>query len=281
MTDKKHVLRLSKDCFNRADISQEYFSPLDEFSAANVHFYSPIECFSMPKNESPNNDPNNNMFETPEKVFERNKNEVSPNDSNPTYFSEMNFLPPKYCNNVSPAIEKLMRKMTPSSSTPKNSQTPTKRVFSFNCWLVDQANEDPASCTPIRKRLDANLLSPRAFTSQEYSLDSSTLKATLVKEIEPLLIEPQIVQISSKCQECVDYFPDDERADSPRAGSSCEVKRVALIYRFDTSHKKTFTMYNLYVGYYLCVRGSLFVDGVQQESPNENGFAEAICENSF
>jgi len=233
MTDKKHVLRPSKDYFNRAEISQEYFSPLLESSAANVHFYSPIE-YSSPtsktlKNEFPNENLNN-TFEhlihlTPKKVFE-NKSEVSLNDSSSTYISEMNFGPPKCYNNVSPTIEKLMRMMMPSSSTPKNSQT--KRIFSSNCWSVDQVNEDSTGYTPIRKRLDSSFLSPKVFVCQEHSLDSSMLKATLTKEIDFQIVP-------SRCQECVDYFPDDKRAGSPddkRAGSpDYEVKRVTLIYR--------------------------------------------------
>lgn len=232
MTDKKHVLRPSKDCFNREkninlDISQEYFSPLHE-SAANIHFYSPIDYSSpkTPKNELLNP---NNTFETPEKILDKNEKEVSSNDSNATIpILKVNFVSPKY-NNVSPAIEKLMQIMLPSSSTPKNSRTPIKRIFLPNYWSVDQANEDLANCTLQRKRLDASFCSPKALAAayQEHSVNSSTLKATLVKEIEPSSIESQIVQTPSRYQEYGGFFLDDERADSP----NCEVKRVALIYR--------------------------------------------------
>lgn len=224
MTDKKHVLHPPKG-FNREkniilDISQEYFSPVHESFAENVHFYSPIE-YSSPK--TPKNElPNPNTFETPVKVLDENENGDSSNDSNPTIpISKVNLAPPKYHNNVSPAIEKLMQIMLPNSSTPKNSRTSTKRIFSPSYWPAGQANEDLA--TPRRKRLDASFCSPKALAAvcQEHSV-----KATMVKEIEPSSIEPQIAQTLSRCQERGDSFPDDERADSP----DCEVKRVALIH---------------------------------------------------
>lgn len=204
MTDKKHVLRLSKDCFNPAEISQEYFSPLCEFSATN-EYLSSTEYFSptcttpkTTKKEFAYETPNSNAFETPKKIFERNVNNDSPNS---TFVSEIDFTRPKYYNNnVSPAIEKIMRKMKmPTSSTPERSQTPIKRVFSPNYHFVDKANEDPAICALVKKRLEASFSSPKAHAIIS-RIDSPTLKAT--REVESPV--PQIAQTLSKCQESVD-----------------------------------------------------------------------------
>lgn len=214
MTDKKHVLRLTKDCFNLAEISQEYFSPLCEFSATN-EYLSSTEYFSSicttpetTKKEFVYETSNSNAFETPKKILEENENNDSPNS---TLVSEMDFIRPKYYNNnVSPAIERIVRKMKmPISSTPERSQTPTKRVFPPNFRFVGKANEDPAICALVKKRLDASFSSPKA-NAVISRVDSLTLKA--MREVESPV--PQIVQAPSKCQEFVDS--DDERVvDSP------------------------------------------------------------------
>lgn len=234
MADKRHVLHLPKDCFNTVEISQEYFSPVCESSAAKEYLYSPTEYFSpyatpqTSKKEFLDEKLNNNMFETPKKIFEENENELSLNDSsNATCISEMNFIRPKYSNNVSPAIEKLMRMIKmPSSSTPENLRTSTKCIFSPN-YSISKANEDPSIYTLTRKRLDTSFSSPKALAtvSQEHSVDSPTLKVTLVKEIEPSL--PQKVQASSRYQE-FDSFPDDQIVVGSPLYKVC--KRVVLIY---------------------------------------------------
>lgn len=215
MADKKHVLHLPKDCLNTVEISREYFSPICESSAAKEYLSSPTEYFSpyatpqkTSKKEFLDEKLNNNMFETPKKLSEENENELSPNDSsNPT---EMDFIRSKHHNNVAPAIEKLMIKRMikmPNSSTPKNSQTSIKRIFSPNYCTVGKANEDPA-ITLTRKRLDASFSSPKALAIREQSVNSSTLKVRLAKEIEPL---PQMVQALSRSQKFTDSFLDDEK----------------------------------------------------------------------
>lgn len=215
MADKKHMLHLSKDCLSTVEISQEYFSPICESSAAKEYLSSPTEYFSpyatpqTSKKQFLDEKLNNNMFETPKKISEENENELSLNDSsNPTCISEMDFIRPKYHNNVGPTIEKLMQMIKmPNSSTPENSQTSTKRIFSPNYCSVGKTNEDPA-ITPTRKRLDASFSSPKALATREQSVDSSTLKVTLAKEIEPL---PQMVQASSRYKKFTDSFLDDEK----------------------------------------------------------------------
>ncbi|XP_070158768.1 uncharacterized protein [Polyergus mexicanus] len=234
MADKRHVLHLPKDCFNTVEISHEYFSPVCESSAAKGYLSSPTEYFSpyatpqTSKKEFLDEKLNDNMFETPKKIFEENENEFSLNDSfNVRCISEMNLIRPNYSNNVRPAIEKLMRMIKmPSSSTPENSRT-SKRIFSPNYCSIGKANKDPPIYALTRKRLDTSFSSPKALAtvSREHNVESFTLKATLVKEIEPPL--PRKVQAPLRYQE-FDSFPDDQIVVGSPLYKVC--KRVDVIY---------------------------------------------------
>ncbi|KAL6445364.1 hypothetical protein ACFW04_002282 [Cataglyphis niger] len=215
MTDKKHVLHLPKDCLNTVEISEEYFSPVCEFSAAKEYLSSPTEYFSPYATPSKKEFLDEKLNSLNKKISEKNENELSLNDSSNLTEMEMDFTRSKYHNNVDPAIEKLMIKRMkikmPNSSTPKNSQTSIKRIFSPNCCSAGKANEDPAN-NLTRKRLDASFSSPKALATREQSVNSSTWKVRLTKEIEPL---PQMVQAPSRSQKFTDSFLidlDDEKA---------------------------------------------------------------------
>ncbi|XP_050466362.1 uncharacterized protein LOC126859283 [Cataglyphis hispanica] len=213
MADKKHVLHLPKDYLNTVEIAEEFFSPICEFSAIKEYLSSPTEYFSpyatpqTSRKEILDKKLNSNMFKVAKKISEKNENQLSLNDSSNR--TEMDFTRSKYHNNVDPAIEELtIKRMMPNSSTPKNSRASIKRVFSPNYCSAGKANEDPAM-NLTRKRLDASFSSPKALASREQSVNSSTWKVRLTKEIEPL---PQMVQALSRSQKFTDPFLDDEKA---------------------------------------------------------------------
>ncbi|XP_029175221.1 LOW QUALITY PROTEIN: uncharacterized protein LOC114943698 [Nylanderia fulva] len=229
MTDKKYVLRLPKNSLNLSEISEEYFSPVCEVPAANECLSSPTEYFSPICATPPTTTKkflyetlNDNMFETPKKIFEENENNDSPNT---TFVSEVNLLiRPKsnYNNNVSPAIEKIMRMMKISaSSTPEKSPTPTRRVSSPNYF--GKANEDPAIYIVKNAWMRAFPARKRTLSFPEWVVP---LKTTLTREIEPPV--PQMVQALSRYQEFVDSN-DEKIVDSPRYKEVIYVSEVHFL----------------------------------------------------
>lgn len=133
--------------------------------------------------------------------------------STPSCVSKINYTLPKYRNNISPAIDKLMRMMNmPSLITDSSSDLPssTNRISSPDYCRGDKEN----FAVPItaREYLDICFSSPKPFVST-YKSDSSAQSRT--KEIDPLL--SQIGQEPMSGWRETVQLPDGESImDSPR-----------------------------------------------------------------
>lgn len=235
MADEKQASCSPEDCSDKIAVSQDFVFPIFKpFSLTNEYFSS--EYLSLPKFDSTsrvtpkiskktflNEKSNDGEFEMLKKTAEKNDIEFlrCKNSQTPywTRCPEIDFARPKYRNNISPAIENLIRIMGISFLlTSENS----RHVFSPGLFDGRTAYDDFALLS--RKRLDASLTSLKTsdLAARRHTVNSRMLKAMLMKKTDSS--SPQLVQkFLSRCQsqESVDTSPSDERVvDSPR----CEIK---------------------------------------------------------
>ncbi|XP_012221833.1 uncharacterized protein [Linepithema humile] len=256
MADEKQASCSPEDCSDKIEVSQDFVFPIFKpFSPANEYFSS-IEYLSLPEFDSPsrvmpktskktflNEKSNGGECETLKKTAEENDIEfLRYKNSRMSYWtcrSEMDFARPKYRNNVSPAIENLIRIMgIPFLLTSEDSRTPMKRAFSSGIFDGRIAYDDYALLS--RKRLDASFTSPKTpvFTSRRHSVNSRTLKAMLMKETGSS--SSQLAQkFLSRCQswESVDTPPSDERVVN---SSRYEIKESPQCVKIAEKDKETF-----------------------------------------
>lgn len=153
---------------------------------------------------------------------EKNENEQSQDNdvqtSSPSCVSKMDYTQPKYRNNVSPAVDKIMRMMNmPSLITPEDDPSCdmpilTNRISS----LIYYCDGDENFLIPTKEYLDVCFSSPKPFVST-YNRDSAEDRAqSWTKEIDPSLSQDAQKSLSSGRQEIADPLSDGEPVDPPR-----------------------------------------------------------------
>lgn len=131
---------------------------------------------------------------------------------------EVDFTPPRYRNNVSPAIEKLIRMMnTPSVSI---DQIPKQIVYSPSFIGNKMFNDDSVI---LSKQCVDTSCSPQT-PSRKHNLCNSMLKMTLSKDVDLSL--PQAVQESLLPEDASQKFTDALLVEKEpvKNSSNCEVK---------------------------------------------------------
>jgi len=148
---------------------------------------------------------------------ERDENKQLQDDdsqtSTPSCVSKMDFTLPKYRNDVSPAIDRIMRMMNmPSLITPEDSSsdlpTSTNQISSLDYYC----GENFVVPVTTREHLDVCFSSPRPFVSA-YKKDSAQSRT---KEIDLSLFQDAQKPLSWGWQEIADPLSDDDPVDLPR-----------------------------------------------------------------
>ncbi|EZA53008.1 hypothetical protein X777_07186 [Ooceraea biroi] len=216
---------VSHDCFYSTSnsgllsSSVEYFPSFNSATPRASRKAFPDEEFNGSDLETPGK-----QSEESDKEFERELSRTL----NRTFAGETNRARPTYRNNVSPAIQKIIRMMRmPCLSTPL-ATTPTKRAFSagrldhLNDSFEDEVNDD--SICILRRRLDRSF-SPDV-ASRRHSMDGQLLKTMLAKERDFSMSRvAQNISLST-CQSrgLMDALADDTEP----VVSACEMKQSPL-----------------------------------------------------
>lgn len=289
MADEKDLCP-PDDLSDRAELSRECFSPICEFSTPAKKCFSPmstdcvpvpkldfLSCESTPKmskvflGQEFNDDKLKAIFK--QELEDEDRNEFSENNATPHggYATEdVDFTPPRYRNNVSPAIEKLIRTM----NTPISASISQTQVVCSPTSFLDSKMFNDDSVALSRQCFDTSC-SPKT-PSGRHSLCTSILKMTLSRDLD--LSFPQTGQESSlsKCpsQEFVDTLFEKEPATSP---SNCEVKEPNRLIDSNRGIPTYAVLFS--VGCCLRVRGALCVDGVKQKSSKKRKFVSTRAKN--
>lgn len=208
------ILRSLKNTSRVRSIMDEYHSTVDFLesnsytkltASEKVFIYEKLstdrpECKAEPEDENERSQGNGSQTSTPSCV------------------SKMDYTLPRYRNNVSPAIDKLMRMMNmPSLITSQDSSSdlspPANRLSPPDYCRSD--NEILAVSTPIaaREHLDICFSSPKPFVST-YKRDSAENQSR-TKENDPLLSQIERESVSGWSE--IVELPDDEPVvESPR-----------------------------------------------------------------
>jgi len=259
MADEKQTSRSPEYCFDKIEVSQDFVSPtFKSFLPANEYFFSDEYLLSPEFDSLSRVTPrrriklktsrktflkeksNDDEFETPKKIAEEDDIEFLryKNLRMSSCCSEMNFTRPKYRNNISPAIENLIRIMgIPFLLTPEDSRT--RRALSPDLFDSRISYDDFAVSLLNRKCRDASSASPKTpVTSRRHSLDSCTLKAMLTKVTDsssPRLAQKFLSRYQSL--EFIDIPRSDERViDS----SYCEIKESPQCVEIAEEDEETF-----------------------------------------
>jgi len=142
----------------------------------------------------------------PEKDENRQLQDDDSQTSTPSCVSKMDFTLPKYRNNVSPAIDRIMRMMNmPSLITPEDSYsdlpTSTNHISSLDYYCDGENFVVPVAA---REHLDVCFSSPRPFVSA-CKKDSAQSRA---KEIDLSLFQDAQKPLSWGWQEITDPLSD-------------------------------------------------------------------------
>ncbi|XP_036146972.1 uncharacterized protein LOC114254308 [Monomorium pharaonis] len=148
-----------------------------------------------------------------EKLNDRSESELEDaneqlQDSQPSTvscISKMDYTLPKYRDNISPAIDKLVQMMSMPSlitSEDSSSDSPINSISSYNC----ADNKNFAVPITAKEHLDICFSSPKPFVST-YKGDSAE-NCAQSKEIDPLFSQIAQESMSSRRQEIADSYPD-------------------------------------------------------------------------
>lgn len=239
MVNKEHTLYLPQDYFDQTDVFEKYFPPVYDFSFVMDGYYRPMTDHLLESNLS-----SSATLTSPEKVFmyenlnkmefeeDENKQDNYSQTSTSSCVSKMDYTLPKYRNNVSPAIDKLMRMMNmPSLITPDDSYGDllTNRISSPNYCFDNKHFPIPIKA---KEHLDICFSSPKPFINTYKTDITDDCARSKTKEID-LSLSQTVREPMSGWQEIADSLPDVE----PVAGASHY--KVKEIPRYITIEKES------------------------------------------
>lgn len=245
MNAEHQTLHMPEDLFNQPEDSAECFSPISNcvfLSPADRRLFQTSQCFFSLGSSTPQVsrkvflDDNDSDCETPRKRSEES-DKVSEDELSRriesrmlshTFAGETDHVRPMYRNNVSPAIQKIIRMMRmPCLSHLENTTSPRKRTFSagrLGCLinrLEDKVSSDDSICN-LTKFLDESFNPDLA--SRRHSIDSHTMRMMLARDNSSSMFQvTQNVSLPTRqpCDFAIAVANDELVANA----SCCEMKQ--------------------------------------------------------